>query len=79
MQIHLEYFASLREAASKETEVRDTAASTLRDLYREVRAEYAFSFDEANLRVAVNDEFVSWEQALRSGDRVVFLPPMSGG
>ena len=79
MQIHLEYFASLREAAGKETEVRDTAASTLRDLYREVRAEYAFSFDEANLRVAVNDEFVSWEQALRSGDRVVFLPPMSGG
>ena len=79
MQIHLEYFASLREAAGKETEARDTAASTLRDLYREVRAEYAFSFDEANLRVAVNDEFVSWEQALRSGDRVVFLPPMSGG
>ena len=79
MQIHLVYFASLREAAGKETEARDTAASTLRDLYREVRAEYAFSFDEANLRVAVNDEFVSWEQALRSGDRVVFLPPMSGG
>jgi len=79
VQIHLEYFASLREAAGKETEARDTAASTLRDLYREVRAEYAFSFDEANLRVAVNDEFVSWEQALRSGDRVVFLPPMSGG
>jgi molybdopterin converting factor small subunit len=32
-----------------------------------------------DLRAAVNDEMVSWDHALKDGDNVAFLPPMSGG
>jgi len=31
------------------------------------------------LRVAVNDRFGNWDQDLKSGDAVVFLPPVAGG
>ena len=30
-------------------------------------------------RLAVNDEFVSWEHPLSEKDSIAFLPPMSGG
>ena len=33
----------------------------------------------ASLVAARNQEFVAWSTALRSGDEVAFLPPVSGG
>lgn len=33
----------------------------------------------AFIRVAVNDEMVPWDHPLKEGDRIAFLPPMSGG
>ena len=27
----------------------------------------------------VNDEFAAWDHPLRTGDRVVFIPPVAGG
>jgi len=32
-----------------------------------------------SVRPAVNESFASWETVLSGGDRVAFLPPMSGG
>ena len=31
------------------------------------------------LLVAVNQEYVDWEQEISSGDEVAFFPPVSGG
>ena len=31
------------------------------------------------VRVAVNDEFADWNQTLREGDELVFIPPVAGG
>jgi molybdopterin converting factor small subunit len=31
------------------------------------------------MRVAINQQFASWDALLNSGDELAFLPPISGG
>ena len=33
----------------------------------------------ANFKIAVNDEFSQWDIKLNNGDRLVFIPPVTGG
>ena len=33
----------------------------------------------ANFKIAVNDEFSQWNIKLNNGDRLVFIPPVTGG
>ena len=77
--VEIQYFALLREQAGRSGERVTTAASTAADLYDELRLRYGFTLPLALLRVAVNDEFCAWTTRLRTGDRVVFIPPVAGG
>ncbi len=76
-QIH--YFGLLRERRGLADETITSAAATARELYESLAAEHAFGMPFGDLRVAVNDEMVSWDQPLYNGDQIAFLPPMSGG
>jgi molybdopterin-guanine dinucleotide biosynthesis protein A len=78
-RIRVQYYALLREEAGKSDEALATHAATPRDLYAELQARYPFSLAPQMLKVAVNDEFGDWSQALADGDRVVFIPPVAGG
>ncbi len=78
INVHIEYFAILREHAGRPREELATAATTLRGLYAELDGRYGFPALGA-LKVAVNDEFRDWDTRLRDGDRVVFIPPVAGG
>lgn len=78
-QLHLEYFAVLREKRGLAKEILDSLARTPRELYAELSSKYAFSLPEKEVRVAVNDEFAEWDKPIQNGDRVVFIPPVSGG
>ncbi|RXR05204.1 MoaD/ThiS family protein [Pseudoxanthomonas composti] len=73
------YFASLRQAAGVEQETVQTEASDLAGLYAQLRERHELRFDTAHLRVAVDDVFAQWGDALRQGSRVAFIPPVSGG
>ncbi len=73
------YFASLRDAAGLASERVDSAASSLRGLYAELDARHRFGWPVERLRVAVDGAFVRWDDALRDGSEVVFIPPVSGG
>jgi len=33
----------------------------------------------SNFKIAVNDEFSDWDIKLNDGDRLVFIPPVTGG
>lgn len=77
--IDLDYFAIFREVRKKDRETVSTSAATLGELYAELRERHRFSLPHEAVRVAVNDEFASWESALSDGDRVTFIPPVAGG
>ncbi len=79
LQIRVQYYALLREQAGRSDETLTTRARTPRELYAELSARYPFSLPADMLRVAVNAEFGEWSQPLKSGDAVVFIPPVAGG
>lgn len=73
------YFAALRDASGAASEMVDTTATDLRALYHEVQARHALPFPARQLRVAVDGEFAHWDDALRDGSEIAFIPPVSGG
>lgn len=73
------YFAALRDASGVASEVVETRASDLRGLYNEMQARYGLPFPVRQLRVAVDGEFVKWDESPRAGTEVAFIPPVSGG
>jgi molybdopterin converting factor subunit 1 len=79
MKLRVAYFAWLREHAGADAEDLETDAGTPGELWAELEARHEFHADRASLRVAVNDEFAAWDEALSEGDQVVFIPPVAGG
>lgn len=80
LNINVRYFALFRELTGRSEEtLLVEAGSTAGRLYRKLGETYAFQLGMADVRVAVNDEFASFDRPLAEGDRVVFIPPVSGG
>ncbi len=79
MQLHIQYFALLREQRGLREETIETTAVTLNALYEELSAQYAFTLPADQVRAAVNGDFVPADATLKAGDTVVFIPPVAGG
>ncbi len=79
LTITVRYFAVLREQAGRSGESVGTRARDARELYEELRMARGLKLRTEQLRVAINEEFADWSQALAEGDSVVFLPPVAGG
>jgi molybdopterin synthase sulfur carrier subunit len=73
------YFASLRDAAGVASEPFDTDAPDLRGLYESARNRHRFALPVERLRVAVDGAFAKWDDPVRDGGEVAFIPPVSGG
>ena len=78
-QLHVTYFAILREQRGLSSEDLLTNASTPRALYEEQRSKYHFTLSAERVRVAIDDAFTDWDQPLRHGQKVAFIPPVAGG
>lgn len=79
MNYRLLYFASLRDAAGCAQERVSSEARDAHALYAEVSTRHGFVLPRDRIRVAVNGAFASFDSALRDGDEIAFLPPVSGG
>ena len=77
--VTLQYYAQLREQARTSGEQVSTSATSLLDLYEELRARHHFTLSADALKVAVNTQFSDWNRTLQDGDTVVFIPPVAGG
>ncbi len=73
------YFGLLAERRGLAMETLSHPASTPAELYQKLDQEHQLGLQIADFRVAVNDEFVSWDHPLKDNDQIAFLPPMSGG
>jgi sulfur-carrier protein len=75
----IRYFGLLSERRGLALETLSHPATTPAELYQELDKEHHLGMQVTDLRVAVNDEFVLWDQQLKDNDQIAFLPPMSGG
>lgn len=80
MNITVLYFASLADKSHKGSESLTLEAGTsLTELYDSLQNRYQFRQQPVELRVAINDEFASWDEAIKEGDTIAFIPPVAGG
>jgi molybdopterin synthase sulfur carrier subunit len=79
MTISVCYYGLLAERRGLAEERVTHSAETPAQLYAELDREHRLGLATTDFRVAVNEEFVSWEHLLADGDRIALLPPMSGG
>ena len=77
--VTLLYFASLRESAGVASESLQTGATDLAGVYGDVQARHGVTWPMQHLRVAVDGEFARWQDAVREGSEIAFIPPVSGG
>ena len=77
--VSIEYFAQLRDERGVPRETVDTTAATASALYEELARLHGFSLPCELLRVAVNQQFAPWSTQIKTGDHLVFIPPVSGG
>ena len=79
IEITVHYFAKLRDLTNKEKESIEIAIeSTPKDIYTQLNEMYGLP-DNPNLKIAINDSFASWESELQDKDKLVFIPPVTGG
>ena len=83
MTIRVRLFAAIRETLGREQVDLDLAdGATAEDVWRElVRSEPsgALAARRHNLAAAVNRKYARFDEPLKEGDEVVFIPPVSGG
>lgn len=77
--VHIRYFALLRDERGLASEIILTEASTLADLYNDLRGKHSLSLPIERMSVAVNDDFADWSQPVNDNDIIVFVPPVAGG
>lgn len=79
VRVTIDYYAILRERTGVASETVATSAPDLAALWEDVRVRHALPFQRASFAAARNDDFAPWDAPLADGDRVAFLPPVSGG
>ena len=79
-QLHVRFFAILREQAGCSTLTVETAAPDAGALYAELQGRCpGLVFPAQLLRVSVNERYGAMAAPLAAGDRIVFIPPVAGG
>lgn len=81
MNVRVRLFSVARDLAGFSDQVvdlgRSPRAGTVLDYLSEHNPE--FSGWRTSIRIAVNQEYVSFDHSLNEGDEVAVIPPVSGG
>lgn len=72
------FFAHLRDAVGEEFLSIDASGKTVAELKAELSSKYDLPKMDT-VMTAINEEFASNDEVIRSGDEIAFIPPVSGG
>ena len=79
LQIRVIYFAKLRDLIGLDEEIFSMKeGDDPSDVLASIKKKHKIDIG-ANFKIAVNDEFSKWDIKLNNGDRLVFIPPVTGG
>jgi len=81
VRVTIRLFARLRDiAGATELERNVAAGATIGSIWQELVADYPdFAGYERSISAAVNADYARMTEAVKDGDEVAFLPPVSGG
>jgi MoaE-MoaD fusion protein len=82
MQVRILYFGVLKEQTRTASETLELAAESLQlsDVLRDLRGKHpALNGWMESIAIAVNQEYATPHLALKDGDEIALLPPVSGG
>lgn len=81
--VNVKFFASLRESLGiAQTSLSLPSECTVEILLKEIQETYGRDNSSINihdLRVAVNQQLVEFDQVVRQDDEVAIFPPITGG
>ena len=79
IKIQVIYFAILRELTGLDKETFSIIQGNKpSDVLTSINERHEIDLG-INFKIAVNDEFSDWDIELNEGDRLVFIPPVTGG
>ena len=79
LQIRVIYFAKLRDLIGLDREIYSMEeGNNPSDVLASIKKKHNIDIG-TNFKIAVNDEFSQWDIKLNNGDRLVFIPPVTGG
>ena len=79
IKIQVIYFAILRELTGLDKETFSIKQGNKPgDVLTSINERHEIDLG-INFKIAVNDEFSDWDIELNEGDRLVFIPPVTGG
>ena len=79
IKIQVIYFAILRELTGLDKETFSMKQGNKPgDVLTSINERHEIDL-RINFKIAVNDEFSDWDIELNEGDRLVFIPPVTGG
>ena len=79
IKIQVIYFAKLRELTGLDEETFSMKQGNKPgDVLTSINDRHEIDLG-INFKIAVNDEFSDWDIELNEGDRLVFIPPVTGG
>ena len=81
MRVTLRHFALIRETIGQKTEHRAfESGETIGDLYDRIAAEFPrLAPLKRSVMMMANESYVPADYALKDGDEIAFIPPVSGG
>ena len=77
--VRVRYMAVLKETPGIGPQSPATDCESVGDLFETLKARHGFKLQQKPLRVAINDQFESMARKLRTGDEIIFIPPVAGG
>lgn len=77
--IELLFFAQLREEVGAASLTIDASDITVEQIKKQYLSKYNIDESLKSAMVAVNEEYAPEDTLVRAGDKVAFIPPVSGG